>query len=91
MKNECKRCLLLQAGEKQSYETVRNYIDNLDSELKVSDCEYNRRLSICRQCDYLISGMCLKCGCYAEVRAVLKNKACPDVDNIKWDKEVNYE
>ena len=35
---KCKRCLLLEAGEKASYKTVSDYIDNLDNSLKVDDC-----------------------------------------------------
>lgn len=82
--NNCKRCLLLEAGEKASYSTVSDYINNLDDDLKVSTKEYNRRLSFCKNCDNLISGMCLKCGCYAEIRAILKNKSCPDFDKKLW-------
>lgn len=84
MVHQCKKCLLLEAGEEKSYETVKDYIDNLDDELKVSNDVYNFRLSCCKKCDYLISGMCLKCGCYAEIRAILKDKDCPNFDNRQW-------
>lgn len=84
MYDKCKKCLLLEAGEKKSYETVKKYLDNLDGILRVADKEYNSRLDKCRDCESLISGMCLKCGCYVEIRAALKNKKCPDVDNQKW-------
>lgn len=84
MYHKCKKCLLLEAGEKKSYETVKKYLDNLDSAFRVADKEYNSRLDKCRNCESLISGMCLKCGCYVEIRAALKNKKCPDVDNQKW-------
>jgi hypothetical protein len=81
---ECKRCLLLEAGENKSFETISDYILNLSEDLKVNNDIYRKRLDICKQCDYLISGMCLKCGCYVEVRAVLKDKVCPNYDNRKW-------
>lgn len=84
MSNNCKRCLLLEAGEGASFKIVEDYIKNLDDELKVSPKEYERRLNFCKTCDFLISGMCLKCGCYAEVRAILKGKDCPNVDNRRW-------
>lgn len=80
----CKRCLLLEAGENKSYETVKDYISNLSDDLKVSDEVYHKRLRLCRECDNLISGMCLKCGCYVEIRAVLKDKSCADFDIRKW-------
>ncbi len=84
MNHLCKKCLLLEAGEQKSFETVRDYISNLSDDLKIGDDAYRDRLRKCRECDYLISGMCLKCGCYVEIRAVLKDKQCPDFDNRKW-------
>lgn len=84
MQHKCKKCLLLEAGEKKSFESVNAYIENLDDNLKVSDDEYLRRINYCKECDNLISGMCLKCGCYVEVRARLKDKDCADYNNRKW-------
>lgn len=75
---------MLEAGEKASFESVSDYLAVIDSSLKVDDDEYKRRLSLCKDCNNLISGMCLKCGCYVEIRAALKNKNCPNADNSKW-------
>lgn len=80
----CKKCLLLEAGEKKSFKGVQDYLNNLDSALKVKDEIYRKRLSLCRDCDNLISGMCLKCGCYVEIRAALEDKSCPNFDDKKW-------
>lgn len=80
----CKKCLLLEAGEEKSFKGVKDYVDNLDLSLKACDEVYQKRLSLCRECDNLISGMCLKCGCYVEIRAVLKDKSCPNCDERKW-------
>lgn len=38
---------------------------------------YEKRLSICKSCDFLNAGTCLKCGCYVELRAAGKNSHCP--------------
>lgn len=84
MSRICKKCLLFEAGEVNSYETVKDYLANLSQDLKVSDDVYEKRLEICKSCENLISGMCLKCGCYVELRAALRDKKCPDFDNIKW-------
>ncbi len=84
MTQKCKRCLLYEAGEFNSFETVRDYISNLSEELKVSSEEYGKRLNACKKCDSLIAGMCLKCGCYVEVRAALRENSCPDFGNSKW-------
>lgn len=80
----CKKCLLLEAGEQKSFAGVKDYLDTIENSLKVNDDLYKKRLSLCKECDNLISGMCLKCGCYVEIRAALKNKACPDFDDKKW-------
>lgn len=83
MNHTCKKCLLLEAGEKASYNTVKDYLANLNGDLKVNDDEYLRRLELCKSCNDLIAGMCLKCGCYVEIRAALKSKSCPS-ENNKW-------
>ncbi|MDE6863660.1 MAG: hypothetical protein K2J41_04655 [Eubacterium sp.] len=80
----CKKCLLLEAGEEKSFIGVKDYIGTIDSSLKVNDDLYDKRLSFCKECDNLISGMCLKCGCYVEIRAIFRNKSCPDFDDKKW-------
>lgn len=82
--NICKKCLLLEAGEKKAYDNITAYIDTVDLAEKVDDTEYLRRLSFCKNCEKLISGMCICCGCYVEVRAVFKKNCCADYDNKKW-------
>ncbi|MCM1285233.1 MAG: DUF6171 family protein [Acetobacter sp.] len=84
MENICKKCLLLEAGETKSYKSLSEYIETLEESCKVSDDVYNRRLSLCKKCDNLIAGMCIKCGCYVELRAVYKNRHCADYNVIKW-------
>ncbi len=69
--------------------TVKDYLSNLEDCLKVDDETYKERLRHCKKCGNLISGMCLKCGCYVEIRAALKDKSCPDYGNSKWS--VYYE
>ncbi|MDE6412551.1 MAG: hypothetical protein K2K42_01450 [Eubacterium sp.] len=84
MEHICKKCLLLEAGEEAAFKTVSDYLSTLDESLKVNNDLYNERLSYCKNCDYLIAGMCRKCGCYVEIRAALKDKDCPNYDNKKW-------
>ena len=42
-------------------------------------CEevYENRLKICKECDDLVAGTCLKCGCYVELRAAVTRNKCP--------------
>lgn len=77
MKN-CKKCLLLEAGEKVTYKEISDYINTLEKSRLTDEETANNRLEICITCNSLISGMCLKCGCYVEVRARFKDGCCPD-------------
>lgn len=84
MKHSCKKCLLYEAGEKVTYNEIMAYVSTLNQNDLVDAALLNKRLDKCKQCDNLLSGMCVKCGCYVEVRARLKNSNCPDYDNRKW-------
>lgn len=76
-KRFCRKCLLQDMDEGQYFDDMRRYIDNLDEDLKVSSQLYDERLAFCRKCDNLISGMCRVCGCFVEMRAVMKKNGCP--------------
>lgn len=82
--NNCKKCLLLEAGEKVTYDEIMQYIASLDKNDLADEEIFKQRISLCKECENLISGMCLKCGCYVEIRARLKDADCPDYDNKKW-------
>ena len=84
MSANCKRCLLLESGEKSSFEEIRALIGQMDNEIKIGGDEYLNRLDFCKKCEFLISGMCRKCGCYVELRAIQKSQHCPDADDVKW-------
>ena len=75
----CKKCLLYEMPDAARYQSMYDYIKNLDEELKVSEELYQQRLAICKECDHLLMGMCRICGCYVEMRACMKRKMCPDV------------
>ncbi len=74
----CKKCLLLEAGESVTYKEITDYINSLDKSERADGASVEKRLVFCKSCSSLISGMCLKCGCYVEVRASLKDGSCPD-------------
>lgn len=81
---ECKKCLLLRSGDEANYNLVQEYIKKIKPVEKCPDGLYNDRLRKCQNCDNLISGVCVKCGCYVEFRAAYKNKKCPDVKLRAW-------
>lgn len=84
MENFCKKCLLLEAGEEAAFRSTQDYLSTLDEDLLADEETCLARLDICKSCDNLIAGMCLKCGCYVEIRAALADKACPNAEKKMW-------
>ncbi|MBP5652006.1 MAG: hypothetical protein J6X17_01120 [Lachnospiraceae bacterium] len=74
---QCRRCLLYETADKAAYESVQNYIASIPEAERADESVYRSRLSVCKECDMLISGMCRKCGCYVEVRAFVAGSDCP--------------
>ncbi|MCH5189359.1 MAG: hypothetical protein J1F37_02225 [Oscillospiraceae bacterium] len=75
--NECKRCLLRESAEKDVYEDIQSRIAKLSEKDKTDSGAYRLRLENCKECEHLISGVCMKCGCYVELRAAFKKQHCP--------------
>ena len=79
---ECKRCLLYEMADAAQYQNLYDYLKEMDEDLKVSHDIYEKRLAICKECDNLLSGMCRICGCYVELRGILKNQHCPSTKHL---------
>lgn len=79
----CRKCLLQDMDENEYFTDLRKYIAQIDKDLKVEDEEYQYRLAKCKECDNLLSGMCRICGCFVEMRAVMKKNHCPAVEK-RW-------
>ena len=79
----CKRCLLSEAGQNDLVQTLEELKAAMPENDKTDDEEYRKRLSKCRQCDELVGGTCIKCGCYAEFRALKRKMHCPHEER-KW-------
>lgn len=74
----CKRCLIREMADQEDYfRSLRDYIENLDPDIKASEDMYEERLAVCSECDMLLQGMCRKCGCYVELRAAVAKNVCP--------------
>ena len=84
MAKECKRCLLRQAAEEDTFRDIQTQIDKIAPEERTEEGLYAKRLEACTDCDQLISGVCMKCGCYVEFRAAFKSMKCPNVKDRKW-------
>ncbi len=74
----CRKCLTRElADQEEVYGTIRDYIENLDPDLKADKEIYEKRLGICKECEMLLQGMCRSCGCYVEMRAAMVKNSCP--------------
>ena len=76
MERICKKCLLREmAGA--DMEKIGKYKEAIKEADRVSPETYEKRLSVCKECDKLNEGTCGACGCYVELRALAKNGKCP--------------
>lgn len=73
----CKRCLLSEFADIDTRKTVAELIETLPENIRADDETYQNRLNICKECEHLYNGMCGKCGCYVELRALKKEQKCP--------------
>ena len=78
----CKKCLTRDMiGQEEYFRSLREYIENLDIDIRASQSLYEDRLSVCEKCELLLEGMCRSCGCYVELRAAVTKNVCP---RKKW-------
>lgn len=77
----CRKCLVSALSNSTVQQTVARSIAEISQNEKTDEKDYQKRLSICLSCDNLLSGTCLSCGCYVEIRAAIKRGRCPDK---KW-------
>ena len=74
----CKKCLTRDMIDKDEYyKTLRALIDDVKGDERASDSLYEERLNTCLSCEKLFDGLCAACGCYVELRAVIKDNSCP--------------
>ena len=55
----CKKCLLREMAEADA-KMIEKYKEAIKKEDQVSESEYERRLNVCKTCDLLNSGKCLR-------------------------------
>lgn len=84
MDNDCKKCLLYESAQNNVLDDIKERINKLPQGERCPDDVYTTRLGLCKQCDNLISGVCMKCGCYVEFRAAFIKQKCPDTSDRKW-------
>lgn len=80
--NLCRKLLLRDLPQDELYNIVIDYINSIPEERKVCKDEYEKRIYICSSCENLVSGICLLCGCFVEVRAAKANQHCAKSKDI---------
>ena len=78
-KVQCRKCLLEDIDENDFLRDMRSHIAAYPADKKVSEDEYHRRLTFCKDCEKLVDGMCVLCGCYVELRALKIGMRCADI------------
>lgn len=79
----CRRCLASEMPNAAYFQSMYEYIEHLDADIKTPEEQYQNRLSLCKECDNLLNGMCRICGCFVEMRAAVSKNYCPAV-HPKW-------
>lgn len=64
------------------YEDIKSRIEKLSESDRTDERTYNSHIEICKTCEHLISGVCMKCGCYVEFRAAFKMKHSYKDDDV---------
>ena len=75
-RKRCYKCLLREMDQNVYFQNLHDYIERLDEDIKADKSLYEKRLSICKSCDYLQDGMCRACGCFVELRAAIAGNVC---------------
>lgn len=76
MSRICKKCLIGQQAEDYMQLIEKNKAAT-PLKSRATEAVYDRRISLCEECDYLSGPTCLACGCYVELRAIRASASCP--------------
>lgn len=79
----CIRCLLRDMDSKEEYKKLKEYLDTFSEEIRADEKTYEERLQKCKECDSLNRGICSKCGCFVEARALREHGYCPH-EKPRW-------
>ena len=72
-----KKISLSEMDQNAYMESLYAYIARLEPGIKADETIYEKRLSVCKSCNYLNEGLCGACGCFVELRAVIAQNVCP--------------
>ena len=73
----CVRCLIRELTDEDAQRQILAYQEQIPEHKKTAAPLYEERLSICKDCKWLVMGTCQKCGAYVEARAYAADAHCP--------------
>ncbi len=76
MSRICKKCLIGQQAE-DYLRMIRESREFISPRDRTPDEEYDKRIALCEECEYLTGPTCRACGCYVELRALTRRVHCP--------------
>ncbi|MGN0165668.1 MAG: DUF6171 family protein [Lachnospiraceae bacterium] len=78
IKDDCPVCpKKISYTHEQFKEDLSHYTSIIKEKDRADRDEYERRLSTCNDCKFQSNGLCTQCGCFTEIRCLLKNAHCP--------------
>lgn len=82
-RDSCTLCLLKELSDEAYGQTLKQYIEHIDEDIKTPEDIYEQRLSLCLGCEYLRNGICRLCGCFVAMRAAKIHSRCADTP-VRW-------
>lgn len=73
----CRKCLLREEDPDGQYAYVMRLRNDLPPKRRCGDEVYEKRLRCCKNCPELAGATCMQCGCYVEIRAMIRSAVCP--------------
>ena len=73
----CRKCLIRDMSAADYEEKLGKYIEAISPAERADEKTREERLTRCLECEKLLEGTCLACGCYVEIRASLRDGHCP--------------
>ena len=75
-KKPCRKCLIADMNPDEILNGIAEYIRAVPADKRVDEETYQKRLSVCKSCAELSNGMCAKCACFVELRALKPHMYC---------------
>lgn len=73
----CRHCLMWKDMPENMLDYLETYINAIPEDDKAANYILEKRILVCKGCNYFQDGLCRACGCYVSLRAAVKKQSCP--------------